>query len=644
MGATSDIPAGWEDVALAIESEPGVVDASAVVKSMVAKGYRRHRESGEPYDPKALFRRHMHECRKLESMGAGALGMLMRSGVRPLPEHQPPMKEALAFQKGMPVVARLVEDAGAPPKGDISWFTPIREAEGRTPATDGADVVLLTEGAGNLTDGNYYTAEAIQQSARVFEGTKCFLNHPTKSEEDERPERDVRDLCGWYTNTRAQQVELPEGRKWAIVGKLKFNRNAAGKEAKDLVRDAIAYQREYPQGDQVLCGFSVNGAGPTTRGLIEGKNYNMVEAIDWVMSSDLVTFPARGGRAVALREAEQMMDSRLWFAKLREACRRGRDGEARRLLLTRVREATMAPSDAGLVSDVGRGLGAYQGAIEQGQLKLPDGRIGMLTDLEQKATAVESSHNPATIAELLRALTGFLGEEMKEAAAAEQEEKSHATDAKKAETEQKAQQAALHQAQAQLHQQQAELLQHEASLNQEPAKAGAKPAAQGTTAEEGNKMAEKEEEKAAPAQAAAAAPGAEEKAPEEKKEMKEAEKPGNICEACGHAMPGKLAESERQDYMRLKLEEKKNLRLREAQTFIKESKVPDGLMAAEDLASFERSQWPTIVGFALGRVAPDVSLGATETQFASLRESGAPAGRTDESPGDMFNRIWNAGL
>src|SRR5690606_38363497 len=67
------------------------------------------------------------------------------------------------------------------------------------------EVVLLQEGLGNSSDGNYYSKEALESSVPIFEGKKCYANHPSKIEDEARPERDVKDIIGHFENIRVEE-------------------------------------------------------------------------------------------------------------------------------------------------------------------------------------------------------------------------------------------------------------------------------------------------------------------------------------------------------------------------------------------------------------------------------------------------------
>lgn len=206
-----------------------------------------------------------------------------------------------------PVTARRIEE-----------FARLREAQGTLPVGGdfhAVDVVLITEGPGNKRDRNFYPSKALIGSVEAFKGTKCFLNHPSKSEENDRPERDVRELCGWFSNVRVARVDD----KNAIVGTLNFSKNEAGRDAKQLIESDLEFRRQHRDDDKVFVGLSINAEGPSHDEVMDGDSWNVVDGIEYVMSTDIVTFPARGGRVLGLREAETQYRQRQWRRAFTEA-------------------------------------------------------------------------------------------------------------------------------------------------------------------------------------------------------------------------------------------------------------------------------------------------------------------------------------
>jgi hypothetical protein len=249
--------------------------------------------------------------------GQGAAKALA-AGLKSLPYDSPAFNELIKDAHkivrgaGMRESARVIKEVASRP---LCQFIPLREGDGGL-GEHTAEVVLITEGAGNKVDRNFYPGEVIRDAAPVFEGSKCFLDHPTRSEEHERPERSVREQCGWFSNVRPGQID---GRT-ALFGTLNFMSTPAGKEARGLVESAIRYQKQFPGSDKVLAGLSINGEGPSHEEIREdGELWNCVDGIQKAISADLVTFPARGGKVLGFREAER---SASWRARMEVALRR----------------------------------------------------------------------------------------------------------------------------------------------------------------------------------------------------------------------------------------------------------------------------------------------------------------------------------
>ena len=45
----------------------------------------------------------------------------------------------------------------------------------------------------------------------MFEGKKCYANHPSLSDEQNRPERDVREIIGHFENVGYQESDDGQG-------------------------------------------------------------------------------------------------------------------------------------------------------------------------------------------------------------------------------------------------------------------------------------------------------------------------------------------------------------------------------------------------------------------------------------------------
>lgn len=182
-------------------------------------------------------------------------------------------------------------------------FVPLREAAGASIDEQArtARVQIITEGLGNLKDRNFYTPSAIESSVQAFEGKQFYLDHPSQSEEEDRPERSVRDLAGFFSDCKAGSTEDADtGEKLAACfATLHFADSDPGRLAFDQVKTALDYQKRYPQSKDVYAGISINAGGVSHPGTIEGMQVNMVTKIAEAFSADIVTKPARGGKFLA---------------------------------------------------------------------------------------------------------------------------------------------------------------------------------------------------------------------------------------------------------------------------------------------------------------------------------------------------------
>jgi hypothetical protein len=229
--------------------------------------------------------------------------LMTTRSVRKLSVKPPSMKEAIVFHP------RFIE----------SSF----DAASRT-----AQVIIADQGMGNARDTHYYGGDTIQQAVndKVFEGAQCYADHPGIDEDINRPERSVRDLCGYYYNTRIAQVRATDGTMVpALAATFKIQEGADW--ALNLVREAIAYNQRFPT--QTYVGISINADGDVAPSTINGQSVNYVHKITRVFSADMVTKPARGGKFLSLVESasgarqsnkEQPMD-----IKLKEAAARLKD-------------------------------------------------------------------------------------------------------------------------------------------------------------------------------------------------------------------------------------------------------------------------------------------------------------------------------
>lgn len=221
--------------------------------------------------------------------GAGTIPTGDSAATKPLQESD----RSAAVTTTSPVLVQLTPKHSTTPMR-------LREAD----ATGGPiyEVELVAEGLGNDRDRVFYTSQALREavSSDVFKGMQAYANHPGKDEEINRPERDVRELVGYYRGFKFK--ESGTAGKPVVTAELVVNKGDSAQWFVDLMESAIA-----AQGDGVrLCGISIDGGGLVELGEMDGQHVNICRRITEAASADIVTRPAAGGTIVKrLRESVQ---------------------------------------------------------------------------------------------------------------------------------------------------------------------------------------------------------------------------------------------------------------------------------------------------------------------------------------------------
>lgn len=135
----------------------------------------------------------------------------------------------------------------------------------------------------------YYSAEMLAQyGPSVFKkGTKVFMNHPSISESNDRPERDVEKLAG------------------KLASDAYFTENG-------LVADIEFYSHYAPIIKEMAedVGLSIHAMGNATVGEAEGRQGPIIESMvaDPLTSVDVVTVAGAGGKFLSLLESYTRKD------------------------------------------------------------------------------------------------------------------------------------------------------------------------------------------------------------------------------------------------------------------------------------------------------------------------------------------------
>lgn len=205
---------------------------------------------------------------------------------------------------GPAVPGTILEAAGMPAQGPTAL---VSLAEAGAVFDDERREVIITPirpGFGNSRDGFYYPAAPLREAvaAGQFNGLKMYRNHPRRSDEKDRPERDVTD---WFATMR--ETTWDEARN----------------EPRSRIRvyDQAAYDRFKEAADEIA--FSLRGGAMFRPGRVGGREAKIVESLQRVRSVDWVTEAGAGGAIAAFAESaheEFEMDlDKLTVEQLRDA-------------------------------------------------------------------------------------------------------------------------------------------------------------------------------------------------------------------------------------------------------------------------------------------------------------------------------------
>lgn len=242
-----------------------------------------------------------------------ASGVAMRDGSFPIPDRDALRRAIASFGRGgddkAAIKAHIIKRARALKATDMlpeDWTgreaavseseAPVSEAESELVG----DVIPLVEKAVRR-DGTvplkiiqpgwgasgYYDAKVLERDGpKVFtKGLKMYWDHPTQTEEAERPERSLRDLAAEF------------------VGNARFDKNGAA--GPGLYADAKVFKpyRETVEELAPHIGVSIRALGSAKHGTAEGKSGPIVESLVAAQSVDFVTTPGAGGQVLQLFEA-----------------------------------------------------------------------------------------------------------------------------------------------------------------------------------------------------------------------------------------------------------------------------------------------------------------------------------------------------
>jgi len=159
----------------------------------------------------------------------------------------------------------------------------LREGEESGHQSGAAVVKLIAPGWGS---SGYYSETLLEASAPKFgAGTQMFWNHPTLTEEMERPEGDLRNLSGVLTAAAEYDPEGVEGAGLYAPARIFTPFLETLAEIKDHI------------------GVSIRAFGRAEEGEVDGREGLLITELAEVVSTDFVTRPGAGGKVVELFES-----------------------------------------------------------------------------------------------------------------------------------------------------------------------------------------------------------------------------------------------------------------------------------------------------------------------------------------------------
>jgi hypothetical protein len=179
---------------------------------------------------------------------------------------------------------------------------PVAEVTAESIASGIIPVRIIKPGF-NTSKSRNYTKSAVKDIVALFEGAKQYANHATKSEEKERPERDIRDWVATLKNIHITKEGAAAGEAHIHAGWFK-----------EMVKGLSE------AGTLNKLGVSINSIGKGSRQKVDGTETFVVESlVDHPFKSvDFVTEAGAGGQ-VGIKESTEVVDAYLIDAvKLKE--------------------------------------------------------------------------------------------------------------------------------------------------------------------------------------------------------------------------------------------------------------------------------------------------------------------------------------
>ena len=165
-------------------------------------------------------------------------------------------------------------------------YMPLTEAK----LDKGKAHVIVIKAGFNAGKDRYYPADVLCRDCKIFEGAKMYSDHPSESEEKDRPERSIKDWVATLTEVKCDESGTVTGVAQVI---------------EPWLQAKLAELRDQNMLSEM--GISIDAIGNASKAQIEGVNTLVVETLVRARSVDFVTEPGAGG-VVTLYEADRCQD------------------------------------------------------------------------------------------------------------------------------------------------------------------------------------------------------------------------------------------------------------------------------------------------------------------------------------------------
>lgn len=145
----------------------------------------------------------------------------------------------------------------------------------------------------NSSGSRYYGPEVLERDVPKVYGRGCqmYIDHPSATEGDDRPERSLQTLAGTFVDT-----------PWAV-------READGTVVMRTTARVFGPWQPLIREAWESIGVSINGIGRGDYGTAEGREGLIIDELTCGRSVDFVTVPGAGGRVLGLLEADRPFNS-----------------------------------------------------------------------------------------------------------------------------------------------------------------------------------------------------------------------------------------------------------------------------------------------------------------------------------------------